>query len=63
MATSVDIRTYVLMSSSHDASVTLELVDLQLCHTWSMVEYETFLGKDIHTVYVRIGQFFDVAKC
>ena len=47
MATSVDIRTYVLMRGSHDASVTLDLVDLQLHHTWSMMEYETFLGKDI----------------
>lgn len=47
MATSVDIRTYVLMSTSRDAGVTLDLVDLQLHHTWSMMEYETFFGKDI----------------
>ena len=51
MATSVDIRTYVLMSRSHDAGVSLDLVDLQLHHTWSMMEYETFLGKQqvLHT--------------
>ena len=45
MATSVDIRTYVLMNKSRDPGVSLELVDLQLQHSWSIEELESFLGK------------------
>ena len=47
MATSLDVRTYVLMSddASNANSVSLELVDLQFHHTWSLAELDTLLGE------------------
>ena len=46
MATSLDLRTFVLMDNSNNANITLELVDVQFKHSWSVTEFESFLGKD-----------------
>ena len=46
MATSLDVRTYVLMSdNSSNASVSLDLVDLQYHHTWGLNELDVLLGE------------------
>ena len=45
MATSVDIRTYVLMSGSHDAGVTLDLYSRSTAAPY--MKYDIFLGKDM----------------
>ena len=46
MATSLDLRTFVLMDNSNNANITLELVDVQFKHSWSVTEFESFLGKE-----------------
>lgn len=46
MATSLDVRTYVMMAGSGDLdTVSLELVDLQFQHSWNKSDLEPFLGK------------------
>ena len=47
MATSLDVRTYVLMDRSPNDGVSLELVDLQFHHSWSVADFEQFLGEYI----------------
>lgn len=46
MATSLNVRTYVLMDNLSSDSISLELVDLEFCHSWSLSELELFFGKE-----------------
>ena len=46
MATSLDVRTYVMMGRSNDAdTVSLELVDLEFLYSWSRKDLAPFIGK------------------
>ena len=56
MATSLDVRTYVLMDRLSNDGISLELVDLQFHHSWSMAELERFLGKLYTTILIAFFQ-------